>query len=95
MNTTALTPSTVAAALSVPNSAFLDTIDPADAWAALWGIARARADEWDKIARNTDAPAAVAMAQAYDRLASTCMAQQREHTAPAPAEDMDHRLSSL
>jgi hypothetical protein len=94
MSTTATTPAAIvalAATLGVTAPQTLAKIDPFDALGALYGIARGRADDWAKL----DTPAAATIAQGYDALASECLAAQRELLDPAPAEDMDYRLSSL
>lgn len=94
MNTPAALHS-IAAALDIPNSAAILDIDPIGAWGALHGIARAHADAWSAAADQH--PAAVAVAQAMDALAAACEDEQRKisDATPAPAEDMDYRLSSL
>ena len=95
---TAETTIAIAATLGVPVPEAITTRAPADAWAALQGIARGRADEWDRLgrARGDDlGDAAATIAQGYDRLASFAAEQQQALAAAMPAEDMDYRLSSL
>lgn len=100
MTTTAPTETIIriAAALGVPVPAAIAEIPAAAAWAALQGIARGRADEWNRIARDAGAEQGTALAtiaQGYDQLASLAEQQQRANTPAPPAEDMDDRLSSL
>ena len=95
---TAETTVRIAATLGVPVPDAITALTPADAWAALQGIARGRADEWDRIARDLGddhGDAAATIAQGYDQLASLAAEQQRALADAMPAEDMDYRLSSL